>query len=190
MWASLERHRAHVRDRLKAASHGPERWPKFCCERASKGVDAMSNDSPMRAATEQIDALLREREQLAVHIRLSLLSTKSEIFRAKAEQCDERARAATLAEVKHQFQELGRLWRAMSEDWDRMIADRSSGPLARSDRPERTAERAQRKPVALPPNFGAGLGQHRQSRAYYFIILAFVGLGIIATLILFRIKVA
>jgi hypothetical protein len=109
-------------------------------------IATMSNDSQVRETTEQIQALLREREQLAKYLRLALMSSKVEALYAEALEHDDLARIATLLEV------------------------RFYKTLVRADRPEQIAGRVQRQRLTLPPNFGvgAGLEQRRTLRGYYY----------------------
>jgi len=44
-------------------------------------------------------------------------------YRAKALACDDRARTATLYDVRLQFEELARQWRSMAKQQERLFAE-------------------------------------------------------------------
>ena len=55
---------------------------------------------------------------------LHIVVTRAQQYRAKAAECDQRAATTEHADIKEQFEELGRQWRDMADQIDRMFSGR------------------------------------------------------------------
>ena len=57
---------------------------------------------------------------MSFDIRATVVTSKAEEYRAKEEECEQRAASVRDADVKAHYQELGRQWRELAKQAERM----------------------------------------------------------------------